>query len=162
MTINKNLSMLEKRRIEAELIKEIYEVLVERHGEAEAMEIIRISVSNSAITQGKAFRAEYDHEPDLEDFASHMYLWEKDNALERVILQKTPEKLEYNITRCEYARMYKEMGLGHIGHLLSCNRDGSFCLGYSKNIKLTRTQTLMEGASHCDFRYRKVSPTNTK
>ena len=91
-----------------------------------------------------------------------MYLWEKDNALERVILQKTPEKLEYNITRCEYARMYKEMGLGHIGHLLSCNRDGSFCTGYSKNIKLTRTQTLMEGASHCDFRYRKVSPTNTK
>ncbi len=157
MTINTNLSMLEKRRIEAELIKEIYDVLVERHGDDEAMEIIRISVSKSAIAQGKAFRDQYDHEPDLEDFASHLHLWEKDNALERNILHKSPDRLDYNITRCAYATMYRDMGLGHIGHLLSCNRDASFCVGYSKNIELTRTQTLMEGASHCDFRYRTLS-----
>ena len=157
MTINKNISMLEKRRIEAELIKEIYDVLVERHGEEEAQEIIRISVSKSAITQGKAFREEFDHEPDLEDFASHMYLWEKDDALDREVLHKSPDRLDYNITRCAYAAMYQEMGLGHIGHLLSCNRDGSFCVGYSKNIELTRTQTLMEGAPFCDFRYRTIS-----
>ena len=153
MTKNTNMSMLEKRRIEAEMIKEIYKVLVERHGDKEAQEIIRVSVANSAITQGKEFRKEYDHEPDLEDFASHMYLWEKDNALEREIVYKSSDRLEYNITRCAYATMYRDMGLGHIGHLLSCNRDASFCTGYSKNIKLTRTQTLMEGASHCDFRY---------
>jgi hypothetical protein len=50
--------------------------------------------------------------------------------------------------------MYREMGLSEIGHLLSCNRDGSFCEGYDDRIKLTRTQTIMQGASHCDFRYR--------
>ena len=154
MSKDNTISMLLKRRIEAEMIKEVYDVLVERHGTEEAHEIIRISVSNSAITQGKAFREKYDHEPDLEDFASHLHLWEKDNALERVVLHKAPDRLEYNMTRCEYAKMYREMGLGDIGHLLSCNRDGSFCLGYSDNIELTRTQTLMEGADFCDFRYR--------
>ena len=46
------------------------------------------------------------------------------------------------------------MGLGAIGHLLSCNRDGAFCTGYDDRIRLERTQTIMEGASHCDFRYR--------
>ena len=56
--------------------------------------------------------------------------------------------------RCRYAEMYREMGLGHIGHLLSCNRDGVFCTGYDPRIKLERTQTLMQGATHCDFRYR--------
>ena len=154
MTKDTSMSMLEKRRIEAEMIKEIYDVLKERHGEDEAKEIIRISVSNSAITQGKEFGSKYDHEPDLEDFASHGHLWEKDNALDREMVHKSPDRLEYNITRCSYATMYRDMGLGDIGHLLSCNRDASFCIGYSDNIELTRTQTLMEGASHCDFRYR--------
>jgi hypothetical protein len=50
--------------------------------------------------------------------------------------------------------MYKEMGIGDIGDLLSCNRDGDFCIGYNPDMELERTQTIMKGASHCDFRYR--------
>lgn len=148
-----HISMLEKRRIEAALIGEFYAVLKERHGEEEAREIIRVTVKASAITQGGEFRAAFDHAPDLEDFASHLHLWEKDAALERDILHKSPERLDYNITRCAYAEMYREMGLGDIGHLLSCNRDGAFCTGFSEDIELTRTQTIMEGADFCDFRY---------
>ncbi len=148
------MAMIEKRRIEAEMIKEIYDVVKERHGKEEAQEIIRISVSNSAITQGREFAAQYDHEPTLQDLEANHHLWEKDNALERVHLQETETNLDYNITRCEYAKMYQAMGLGEIGHLLSCNLDGSFCTGFSDNIELTRTQTIMEGAEYCDFRYR--------
>jgi hypothetical protein len=50
--------------------------------------------------------------------------------------------------------MYRAMGLGAIGHILSCNRDGTFCEGYDDRIKLARSQTIMGGADHCDFRYR--------
>jgi L-2-amino-thiazoline-4-carboxylic acid hydrolase len=57
-------------------------------------------------------------------------------------------------TRCRYAEMYRAMGLAELGALLSCNRDGAFCEGYDPRLKLERTQTLMGGASHCDFRYR--------
>jgi hypothetical protein len=46
------------------------------------------------------------------------------------------------------------MGLGGLGDILSCDRDGAFCEGYDPRIRLTRTQTIMGGASHCDFRYR--------
>ncbi len=52
------------------------------------------------------------------------------------------------------------MGLAHIGHLMSCNRDGTFCEGYDPRLKLTRTQTIMQGASHCDFSYR-FEPTGS-
>ena len=45
------------------------------------------------------------------------------------------------------------MGLAELGAVLSCNHDGSFCEGYDAKLKLTRTQTIMGGASHCDFRY---------
>jgi len=59
----------------------------------------------------------------------------------------------FHVTRCRYAEMYRDMGLGDIGHLLSCQRDGTFCEGYDKRLKLKRTQTIMQGASHCDFSY---------
>ena len=37
--------------------------------------------------------------------------------------------------------------------IADANRDGAFCEGYDPKLKLERTQTLMGGASHCDFRY---------
>ena len=58
--------------------------------------------------------------------------------------------------RLRYPEMYREMGLGEIGHLLSCQRDATFCEGYDKRLKLERTQTIMQGASYCDFKYKLV------
>jgi hypothetical protein len=46
------------------------------------------------------------------------------------------------------------MGLGDIGHLMSCNRDGTFCQGYDPKIALERQHTIMDGAPRCTFRYR--------
>ena len=77
-----------------------------------------------------------------------------DDALQIEVLEKGPDRLDFDVKRCRYSEVYKEMGLGDIGHLLSCNRDGDFCIGYNPKMELTRTQTIMKGASHCDFRYR--------
>lgn len=148
------LPMIEKRRIEAAVLKHVFDLLVERHGREEAEKVIGDAVSNSAIAQGKEFRDKEDHEPDLKDFADLLPLWKMDGALEMDVIEEGPDRLEFNVTRCRYSEMYKEMGLGDIGHLLSCNRDGDFCIGYNPKMELTRTQTIMKGATHCDFRYR--------
>ena len=147
-------SMLEKRRVEAEMVRDFYETLCKRMSKPEAQDIIREAVASSAIRQGAEYRDAVGHEPDLEDFAKHSGAWDADNALEREVLHAAPDRLDYNITQCEYAKMYKNMGLGEIGHLLSCNRDAAFCTGYSDKMELTRTQTIMEGADYCDFRYK--------
>ena len=39
------------------------------------------------------------------------------------------------------------MGLGDIGDILSCNRDGAFYEGYDPRIELTRTQTIMRSTA---------------
>ncbi len=148
------LPMLEKRRIEAEIIKEIYDVLAEKYSPAEAAEVIGEAVQKSAIAQGREFREALGRTPGLQDFAARSDLWEMGGALKKEVLVSDDKRLEYNMTHCAYAEMYREMGLGDIGHLLSCNRDGSFCIGYNPKMKLTRTQTIMEGAEYCDFRYR--------
>ncbi len=69
------------------------------------------------------------------------------------MLSQGKDHFDFNVKRCRYSEMYRAMGLGEIGHLLSCNRDGDFCIGYNPEMKLERTQTIMKGASHCDFRY---------
>ena len=77
------------------------------------------------------------------------------------VLKVSKTKFDFNVTRCRYAEMYREMGLENIGHLLSCNRDGTFCEGFDPNLKLIREQTLMAGASCCTFRYSLENSNNS-
>ena len=69
------------------------------------------------------------------------------------MLEQSAERLSFNVTRCRYAEMYRALGLADLGSSLSCQRDFSLVEGFNPAIGLTRTQTLMEGASHCDFRF---------
>jgi hypothetical protein len=50
--------------------------------------------------------------------------------------------------------MYEQMGARDLGFLLSCNRDFAAFEGMAPELDFNRTQTRMQGASHCDFRYR--------
>ena len=60
------------------------------------------------------------------------------------------------MVRCRYAEMYRRLGLEDLGSTLSCRRDFALAEGFSPDIQLERTQTLMEGAPYCDFRFRRV------
>ena len=147
------LSMLEKRTIEAEILKEVYETLKASHGEAVAKKTIEESVRRSAIEQARQFAAATPGGTSLKAFQDVMPLWTKGGALEIEVKEQSDSSFTFNVVRCRYAETYKAMGLGEIGHLLSCNRDGAFCEGYDPKLKLERTQTIMQGASHCNFHY---------
>ncbi len=149
-----DMPILERRRMEATLLRHVYEALTERHGAEEAQAVIGAAVSRAAIEHGAAYAGRFGGAPDLDDMFAILPLWTRDGALEIEVLAQSADHLDFNVTRCRYAEMYREMGLGEIGHLLSCNRDGDFCVGFNPDIELTRGQTIMKGASHCDFRYR--------
>jgi hypothetical protein len=57
------------------------------------------------------------------------------------------------VTRCGYAEFYKELGLSDLGFRVHCNRDHTMLVGFNGQIELSRTQTIMEGAACCDFRF---------
>ena len=75
------------------------------------------------------------------------------------VLEASEQAFDFNITRCRYAEMYRELGLADLGYTLSCNRDAAFVEGFSDDLELRRTQTIMEGAPYCDFRYRRRRPS---
>ena len=147
------LGILARRKIEAAIIAPIYDEMRKAIGEEKARKIPR-----KALRRGDRSRRgdglAVPGEADLESFKAIQHLWTKDGALTIEVLDDAPGVLDFNVRRCRYAETCRAMGLRDIGDLLSCNRDGAFCEGYDPRIKLTRTQTIKSGASHCDFRYR--------
>ena len=65
------------------------------------------------------------------------------------------DHLDFNVTRCRYAEFYKDPGLADLGFRFHCNRDHAMLLGFNKDLELSRSQTIMQGATCCDFRFRK-------
>jgi hypothetical protein len=152
------IGILAQRRIEAAIIKPIYERLVAEVGRERAAVIIGDAVATAAREAARTMAAQEPQGATLETFVQLQPLWTRDDALEVDVLAHDGAHFDYNVTRCRYAEMYEAMGLGEIGHLLSCNRDKVFIEGYAPNVQLTRTQTIMGGASHCDFRYTVIDP----
>ena len=69
------------------------------------------------------------------------------------ILEETETTYFFNVTRCLYAEAYETMGVKQFGYCLSCCRDQPFVEGFNPGITFKRTQTIMEGAAFCDFRF---------
>ncbi|MDB5378699.1 MAG: 2-amino-thiazoline-4-carboxylic acid hydrolase [Rubritepida sp.] len=145
-------SILEQRRIEAAFAKGIFEEMAATLGEEQATAILTSAIVRLARQTG-ATMAKEAPEPSIAHFAELMERWKLDDALVIEVLREDAEHFDFNVTRCRYAESYREMGLGKLGAVLSCNRDGAFCEGYDPKMKLERTQTIMSGATHCNFRY---------
>jgi hypothetical protein len=149
------LPTLTKRQLQAQVIGPVYTEMVAELGEARASAILDSAIKKAAIAEGQSFAAKAPGGvTSMADFIKLYENWTADGALEIEVLEASDKTFNFNVTRCKYAETYREMGLGKIGHLLSCNRDGTFCEGYDPKIKLERNQTIMEGASCCTFRYR--------
>ena len=70
-----------------------------------------------------------------------------------VFLRRDDDHFDMNVTRCAYAELMERLGARDIGPLLICNAD--FAMAERAGLELERTQTRMQGAAHCDFRYRR-------
>ena len=151
---DERMGILRQRRIEAAFAKGVYEEMKAELGEARAKAILsRAVVKMAKDTAAEMAKEAPGGEPSLEHFIALQPLWTKDDALRIETLRQDEKHYDFNVTRCRYAEMYREMGLADLGAVLSCNRDGAFCEGYHPKMKLERTQTIMGGATHCNFRY---------
>ncbi len=153
MSEQQTLAMLERRRIEAGILKHVYDTLKASHGIDVAKRTVGQSVRASAMEQAGQMAADVGGKTSMQTFIDRQELWTRGGALVTEVKEKSDTRYRYNVTRCRYAEMYRDMGLGEFGHLLSCQRDGTFCEGYDQRLTLKRTQTIMQGASHCDFDY---------
>lgn len=147
------LPLLQQREIEANVIAPLFRAFADEIGEARASEILARTIHTLAMQAGcRAVNTMGGN--DLVHLRQAIETWKAGGALELQILREDGEALEFNVTRCRYAEMYHRLGLGDLGPILSCGRDAAMIEGFNSAIAFERTQTIMQGATHCDFRYR--------
>ncbi len=151
-TLTTQLGVLTRREVEARILAPVIDALGEEFGREEVVKVVRDTIIRIAQEQGDDL-AQTMGGNNSQSFLDSLQYWTKDEALSIDVLEHTDQKLSFNVTRCRYAELYKSLGIPELGAVLSCNRDFALIDGFNKAASLTRTQTIMEGASHCNFRY---------
>jgi len=144
---------IEKRAIEAAAIVPIIEAVARRIGKEEALAILQEVNEEEAFQRGQALRNQFGGRTGIPELVEDVATWGIGGAMEMEVLEQTPETYHFNVTRCPYYEKYRELGVAEFGVALSCCRDAPFARGFHPQLRLARSQTIMEGADHCDFRY---------
>jgi hypothetical protein len=153
-------TLLQQRQIEAKIVGPLVRAFSAELGQERTLAILRRVITDLAHQSG-AELARSLGEQTLEAFAQTLKLWQEGGALEIELIEKSPDRLSFNVVRCRYAEMYRALGLSELGATLSCQRDFALAEGFNPEIRLERTQTLMQGASCCDFRFRTITTSGS-
>lgn len=151
------LPLLQRREIEARIVGPLIRAVRAELGDEKSLDLLRGVIADLARAAGADLARELG-EQTLEAFTTSLDRWREGGALEIEMLEGSSDRLSFNVTRCRYAEMYHALGLADLGPALSCQRDFSLVQGFNPSIHLTRTQTIMEGAPYCDFRFHAPSP----
>jgi hypothetical protein len=143
--------ILVRREIEARILAPVLEALGREFGRDRVIAVAREAIADVARDQGRAMAAGGD--TSLPAFFAHWEPWTRDGALTLRLIEQSETRLAFDVTRCRYAEMYRGLGIPELGEVLSCQRDGALIGGFAPDVAFTRTQTLMQGAPCCDFRY---------
>jgi hypothetical protein len=144
--------VIEQARIQAQVLVPLVKALQAELGEAKANSIVRNALGDLYRKLGERWARQ--KAGNLGDsLASAFDAFAAGDALDYDVIKQSPDAYEINVTNCRYAQFYKELGAPELGFLLVCSADFPMAEGFGPNVKLVRTQTIMQGASHCDFRY---------
>ena len=151
-----NLSLLDEVKLQAEVILPVLRALRAELGKPRADAIVgkalrqwardlyhRIGDSKSGTPRQKwdAVWAD-DMRPRIGD------------AVDRDMLRDDGTVRDYNVTRCRYAEFFKGLCEPELGGILLCDSDFHIAEIGGADVEFKRTQTIMQGAPYCDFRYR--------
>jgi L-2-amino-thiazoline-4-carboxylic acid hydrolase len=155
-----SVSVIEQARIQAQVLVPLVKALQAELGETRANAIVRSALRDLYRGYGEAFwraKKEKNSEPDVgKAVASAFATYARDDALDYTVIEQSEDAFAFDVTRCRYAEFYQALGEPELGFLLVCSADFDTAAGFGGDIALARTQTIMQGAPHCDFRYRRV------
>jgi len=148
-----DITVIEQVRIQAQVLIPLVKALRAELGEERANAIVRNALGGVYRKLGEKW-GQARGARDLGDkMASAFDRFAGGDALDYEVVKQAPDAFEVNVTGCRYAKLYNELGAPELGFLLVCSSDFAMAEGFGPDVQLTRTQTIMQGASHCDFRY---------
>ena len=149
-----DIPLIEQVKIQAQVLVPLVKALQAELGEERANAIVRKALGDLYRKYGEKWWRTQGARNLGEKMASAFEMFAAGDALEYEVVKKAPDAFEVNVTECRYAEFYNKIGAPELGFLLTCSADFSHAEGFGADVQLTRTQTIMQGASHCDFRYK--------
>ena len=152
--VDPRLSLLDKTRIQAQVLVPLLRTLRTELGQERADAIARQALRDWSKALFAAVGKSVDGSPRRKWAAMQTALTE---LTEREVTVKMhrhdKEALEFDVTHCRFAEFFCALGEPELGWLLICATDFDIVAGGGSEVSLTREQTLMQGAPSCTFRY---------
>jgi hypothetical protein len=149
------ISVIRQAKIQAEVLVPLVKALQAELGEERANGLVRRALGDTYRRYGEEFWRTKNEKNLGKAMATAFATYAREDALDYRVIEQSQDAFEIDVTGCRYAEFYKELGEPELGFLLVCGADLTTAEGFGPDIKLTRTQTIMQGASHCDFRYKR-------
>jgi L-2-amino-thiazoline-4-carboxylic acid hydrolase len=138
---------LDAVKIQARVVIPVVRALERELGTGRAHSIVGRAIAESyAEWQGKAVSAQNLHPRDTDI--------EEQFPVETEVVEDTDSTFAINMTRCRFAEYFRAIGAADVGALLTCGVDFAAEAVLRPDWEFRRSQTIMGGASHCDFRWR--------
>lgn len=124
-------SLIQKYGKQGELI--IYDLLIEE----------RLASAQGRTGNVEDFFANFSVQPKIPNLFS--------TGLDVEMIHSTRREVMFNVRHCEWARYFHDHH-PQVGYLMACSTDEVSYKAYNPNLRLQRTQTIMEGSELCNFR----------
>ena len=152
--VDPRLSLLDKTRIQAQVLVPVLRALRAELGQERADTIVKDALRDWSKQLFAAVGESVEGSPRRKWAAVQAALTEiTEREVTFEMLRHDKEALEFDVTDCRFAKFFRALGEPELGALLVCATDFDIVAGGGNEVSLRREQTLMQGAPSCTFRY---------
>src|SRR6202043_810904 len=153
--VDPNLSLLDKTRIQAQVLLPVLRALRAELGKDKADTIVKQALRDWSKQLFAAIGDGIEGSP-RRKWAAIQSVWGEVSGreVEVEILRQDKEALDIDVTRCRFAEFFRALGEPELGALLICEADFDIASVGDGEVSLDRAQTIMQGAPSCTFRYK--------
>jgi len=153
--VDPRLSLLEKTRIQAQVLVPLLRGLRAELGKDKADAIVRQALRDWSRELFAAVGASVEGSPRRKWAAMHTAMAEiTERDVTTEMIRHDKEVLEFDITQCRFAEFFRALGEPELGALLICATDFDIAAAGDGEVSFTREETIMQGAPRCTFRYK--------
>ena len=153
--VDPNLSLLDKTRIQAQILVPLLRTLRSELGRERADALVRQALRGWSKQLFAAIGDGVEGSPRRKWAAMHTAMAEMTERDVTVEMRRhDKEAPEFDITHCRFAEFFRALDEPELGALLICETDFDIAAAGGSDVTFTRDQTIMQGAPSCTFRYK--------
>jgi predicted ArsR family transcriptional regulator len=153
--VDPKLSLLDKVRIQAQVLVPVLRALRAELGKEKAEAIVKQALRDWSKELFAAVGDSVDGSPRRKWAALHTAMGEiSEREVTVEMRRQDKEALEFDITSCRFAEFFRALDEPDLGALLLCSTDIDIAAAGGDEVSFTREQTILQGAPSCTFRYK--------